>query len=283
MATYSDTDFNTKHYNDSRPNYSDQFYQALMKYHGENNRDLAMDIGCGSGFVAFKLLDHFKKVIGTDISDTMIEQCQNDPKTSTNDRIRFLQAPAEHPPTEIKDNSIDMITGAECCHWVDHDVFFKQCWRILKPRGTLAYWFYKDPIFVDYPEANKVYDDYCYENSNYMGPCWEQPGRNYLRTMLREIEVPQELYTDVVRKEYEPLRAGDVPTDLYISKQITLADFKDYVTSWSAYHNWKKKFPAATEDIADKFIKELRDVLKCNDSFKFTVVWGTVYTFARKK
>lgn len=283
MATYSEKDFDTKHYNDARPNYPDKFYQALMKYHGDDSRNLAIDIGCGSGFVAFKLLEYFESVIGTDISDTMIEQCNKDSRTVSEPRISFITAAAEKQPHNVKENSVDLITGAECCHWVDHANFFKESWRVLKPGGTLAYWFYKDPIFVDYPEANVIYDEYCYENPDYMGPCYQQPGRNLLRTLMKEIEVPQDLYTDIIRKEYEPLRTGDSVTDLYISKEVTLPLFKEYVTSWSAYHNWKKKFPDATEDIADKFINELRKVLKCDDKFKLTVVWGTVYTFAKKK
>lgn len=291
MATYSEKDFNTSHYNDARPNYPHGFYETLMQYHDNNDindrelpsRELAIDVGCGSGFVTFKLLEFFKSVLGTDISGTMIQQCNKDKRVINNNRIQFLEASAENPPSSVKDNTMDLITGAECCHWVDHDIFFKQCWRILKPGGTLAYWFYKDPIFVDYPEANDIYNEYCYDHPDYMGPCYEQPGRNYLKTLLREIQVPQDLYTDIIRREYEPLREGDTPTSLYISKKITLADFKDYVTSWSAYHNWKKKYPNAKEDIADKFIAELQKVMKIDNGVEFTVVWGTVYTFARKR
>lgn len=279
MATYSEADFDTKHYDDARPSYPKQFYLTLMAYHG-TERNVAMDIGCGSGFVAFELTNYFEKVFGTDVSNTMIQQCVSDSRTEKLN-IEFLIGSGENAPKDINPNSIDMITGAECCHWVDHDKFFKESHRVLKTGGTLAYWFYKDPIFVDFPIANEIYDEFCYESPEYMGPCYQQPGRNYLRTLLKEIEVPTDLFEDIVRVEYEPLR-GDKPSTLYISKTITLPMFKEYVTSWSAYHNWMKKYPDQ-KDVADQFIDKLKDKLGWDDEFEFTVVWGTVYTFAKKK
>ncbi|EGV60346.1 S-adenosyl-L-methionine-dependent methyltransferase [Yamadazyma tenuis] len=280
MATYSKKDFNTKHYNDARPSYPPAFYETLMDYHG-SSRDLAVDIGCGSGFVTFALTKYFKKVIGTDISEVMVEQCRADPRTQKSDKLEFYVGAAEETPSVIKENSVDLLTGAECCHWVDHPVFFKESWRILKPGGTLAFWFYKDPIFVDFPAANDIYDEFCYESPEYMGPQYEQPGRALLRTLMKEIDVPEDLYTDITRVEYEPLR-DKTPNTLYIAKRINLAIFKEYVTSWSAYHNWMKAYPDK-KDVADQFIDKLASTLGWDDDFEFTVVWATVYTFAKKK
>lgn len=277
MATYSENSFNTKHYNDARPSYPNQFYDTLMQYH-KSETGRALDIGCGSGFVAFQLKSYFNQVIGTDLSPGMIEQCKNDPRTKGN--VNFYVAPAERAPDVIGADSLDMITGAECCHWVDHDRFFKESHRILKQGGTLAYWFYKDPIFVDFPEANDIYNDFCYENPLYMGPKWQQPGRNLLRTLLKEIQVRGDLFTDIVRVEYEPLR--DQPSSLYISKTVTLKLFKDYITSWSAYHEWKKQHPEE-KDVADQFIDKLKETFAWDDDFKFTITWATAYTFARKR
>lgn len=76
MATYSEMTFNSQHYDDSRPNYPQPFYKELIKYHTKKgDTKLAIDIGCGSGFVAFQLVNYFDSVIGTDPSSTMIEQC----------------------------------------------------------------------------------------------------------------------------------------------------------------------------------------------------------------
>lgn len=294
MSTYSESNFNTKHYNLARPSYPDEFYNTLMDYHNSTNSayELALDIGCGSGFVAFKLLDFFDKVIGTDVSSTMISQCRKTAKPNQN--IQFLEGAAELSPPEIQENSVDLITGAECCHWVDHDKFFKESFRILKPSGTLAYWFYKDPIFVDYDKANEIYTNYTYNSSletnkddtfeRYMGPYYQQPGHDYLRTLLKEIDVPTKYFKDVVRHEYDPVYEGadSTKTTLYISKKITLPVFLNYVKSWSAYHSWMKEH-GDKYDVAVAFVEELKEAMGWDDTFEFEVVWATVYTFAKKK
>ncbi len=109
MATYSEMTFNSQHYDDSRPNYPQPFYKELIKYHTKKgDAKLAIDIGCGSGFVAFQLVNYFDSIIGTDPSSTMIEQCnsnippewlRNSPK-----KISFMKGTAEHHPVSIKKN-----------------------------------------------------------------------------------------------------------------------------------------------------------------------------------
>lgn len=292
MATYSDTSFDSKHYQDSRPNYPQSFYNTLLAYHDEKGgRGLAVDIGCGSGFVAFKLANYFDKVIGTDPSEVMINQCNQ----QKNEKLSFLPGTGEAHPPEIEEGTVDLITGAECCHWVDHGRFFAESARVLKPNGTLAYWFYKDPIFVGHPRANEIYENYTYNSSfdinpnddfeRYMGPYYQQPGHDYLRTLLKEIEVPQDTFYDVIRHEYrvekDPTPLTTV-TPLSIRKRITLKLFLAYVQSWSAYHSWMKDH-GHKYDIAERFVEELKQELNWTDETVLDVVWDTVYTFARKR
>lgn len=306
MATYSEMTFNSQHYDDSRPNYPQPFYKELIKYHTKKgDAKLAIDIGCGSGFVAFQLVNYFDSIIGTDPSSTMIEQCnsnippewlRNSPK-----KISFMKGTAEHHPVSIKENSVDLITGAECCHWVNHKQFFDESYRVLKSNGTLAYWFYKDPVFIGYPEANKVYTNYTYNSSfdespdeefeRYMGPYYQQPGHDYLRSLMKEIEVPTDKFYDIVRHEYisnihgAPKENEDpyiTKTPLFIKKTITMKWFLDYVKSWSAYHTWMTHH-GDKYDIAEKFVAELKQKMNWNDDTEIDVIWDTVYTFARKK
>lgn len=295
MATYSESDFDIKHYDDARPNYPDLFYETLMQYHsqGSGSTDLAVDIGCGSGFVAFKLTEYFDKVIGTDISQVMVDQCAKSP-LAANTNIEFICAPAEKAPQLVADGLVNLLTGAECCHWVDHSRFFAESARILQPGGTLAYWFYGDPVFVDHPEANKIYMDYTYGSSKaidpsepferYMGPFYEQPGHEYLRLLLSNIQVPSDTFKDVVRNEYRPDRDGENNglTTLKIEKLWTLEMFGNYVKSWSAYHAWMKVH-GEKYDIAEAFVQDLKTKNGWTDSTELRLVFPTVYTFARRR
>lgn len=291
MATYSEQDFNTVHYNSARPSYPGQFYETLVNFHkdGGNPTQLAVDVGCGSGFVAFKLINYFDKVIGTDISDTMVAQCNQDAKVNSD--ISFVVAPGEKAPPLIAANSVDMITGAECCHWMDHKAFFAESARILKPGGTLAYWFYLDPVFVGQPEANKIYMDYAYGSSvdkynekyeRFFGPYYEQPGHEFYRTGMDGVNPPESLFKGVVRHLYRPEVNGNDYTTLFIQRFVTLRSFRDYVTSWSGYHNWKKD-NADKPETADQFISELATAIGVDLDTQVELIFPTVYTFARKR
>lgn len=274
MATYSDKSFNAAHYDNARPSYPQSFYEELMAYHS-GKTDLAVDIGCGTGLVTFELAKYFTDVIGTDPSITMIKQCKTRPSAN----IDFKVGSAEALP-DIAANSIDMITGAECIHWVDHAKFYKESWRILKPGGTLAYWFYKDPIIIGFPKANALYDKYCY-GDDYMGPFWQQPGRNFLRTFMKEVEVPQLLFDNVTTQEY---LVEDFPqkTPLSIKMTVTVDWWESYIKSWSAYHSWMKE-NGDKNDIAEDFVQELKQLENWSNDTEIELIWETMYTFAKKK
>lgn len=281
MTTYSKTDFDLGHYNTARPTYPDSFYEALMLYH-DGPTQLAVDVGCGSGFVAFKLKAHFDRVIGTDVSATMITQCKADPRATGN--IEFFVAPAESSPPEISEKSVDLITAAECCHWMDHPRFFAECSRILKPGGTLAFWFYQDPVFVDSPRATEINLSYSYGSKvdgyeRYFGPYYEQPGHDLFKTGMANVEIPSD-YVGVIRREYHPTR--DELTPLHMTRRITLKVYRDYVTSWSGYHTWKRAHPDKP-DTADEFMKELADALGVDMETPVDIVFPTVYTFAKTR
>lgn len=55
------TSFNSKYYGDSRPNYPQSFYDTLISYDAKARRELGVYIGRGSGSIACKLADYFKK------------------------------------------------------------------------------------------------------------------------------------------------------------------------------------------------------------------------------
>ncbi|EAZ63816.2 trans-aconitate methyltransferase 1 [Scheffersomyces stipitis CBS 6054] len=310
MSAYSETTFDSKHYDDTRPNYPEAFYKELLSYHsavskGDDSRlTTAVDLGSGSGFVTFKLLDYFKKVYGVDPSCKMIMQCkeseQFEEANAEEDRIDFHPGTGEFFTVAINNHSVDLITAGESSHWFDHPLFFKEANRALKPNGTLAFWLYKDPVFIGHPKANEIYTNYTYNSSieknpddgfeKWMGPYYQQPGHDYLRTLMKEIEVPEDLYYDIQRVEYISERDG-VPdnfdpkaakTKLFIHKKITVKWFHDYVKSWSAYHSWMKEH-GEKYDIADKFVDELKEASGWQDDTELDVVWDTVYTFARRK
>lgn len=294
MSTYSETDFDATHYNNARPLYPDSYYETLIEYHKQakgNVTEFAMDVGCGSGFVGLKLTDYFTKVLGTDLSETMISASRANAHNATRGSIEFISAPAEKTPEIVKPESVDMITCAEACHWMDMDAFFKESARILKPNGTLSYWFYLDPVFIGFPEATKLNLEVSYESSvenygesyeRFLGSYFENPGHNRYRTGLEGVNPPKELYHNIIRHYYHPDKHDRNYTSLFIEKKITLRSYKEYATSWSGYHSWKTANPDKPDTI-DWFISELQRILGVDLDTPINVIFPTVYTLARRK
>lgn len=292
MTTYSQTNFDSNCYENARPDYPSGFYRTLLDYHqSKAAKNLALDVGTGTGFVARRILEFFETVIATDISATMVSKCKSSPYPQN---IIFVESPAEISPAFIEAESVDLVTGAECCHWFDHEKFFKEVHRILKPNGTLAFWLYGEPRFIEYPEANEIYMKYTFGShkdfvngeaiERYMGPYWEQPGRNYLRNLMNDVSVPTSMFKDIVKVEHIPNSYTDVATEttLLISKRMDLQQLATYMKSWSAYYSWMND-NGFRYDIVGSFIEELSSRYGWNDKATFTLEWETAFTFARKK
>ncbi|XP_059175909.1 putative methyltransferase DDB_G0268948 [Physella acuta] len=134
----------SKMYAAYRPQYPQEIYDKIMAYHSENpnnERQLAVDVGCGTGQGTLPLTKYFKKVIGTDVSE---DQINNMPKNVPNleSHVSFAE-----DLKFLKDGTVDLVTIATALHWVDHPKFFKEVARVLKPGGTFAaYTFCSDAI-----------------------------------------------------------------------------------------------------------------------------------------
>ncbi|OBA22174.1 S-adenosyl-L-methionine-dependent methyltransferase [Metschnikowia bicuspidata var. bicuspidata NRRL YB-4993] len=296
MTTYSEQAFDSSNYNSARPTYPDQFYKTLVafhKAHSGNVTSLAMDVFTGPGFVAFHLTKYFDHVIGTDLSATMIAECKSRRNQwPENGKIEFHTAPAEKSPDFVAALSVDVITAAEACHWMDHPRFFAECARVLKRGGTLAYWFYLDPVFVDCPAATEIHRKYSWDSSvekegsdyeKYFGPLYEQPGHDLYGDAMSTVSPPGELFSHVTRLYYHPYEHGREHTTLFIEKKLTLKTYRALIHSWSGYHNWKKQYPDKP-DAADQLVAEVSQALGIHDDMApIDIIFPTVYTFARKK
>lgn len=282
MSAFSDQDFDSKGYARFRPSYDDSLYEFIVHYH-EGGDELAVDIGCGSGQASYPLTRYFKRVIGTDLSGTMVATATSraEEEPSLRGRISFQQSPAEEL-TFLENNSVDLITVAQCVHWFQLDKFFDEVYRVLKPNGTIAIWGYADPVFND-PVADRLSMEFTYEDPTKLGPYWEQPGRNILRGLLDEVKVPAQKFKDVETFKRTP---GDAQNDstsspLSIKREMPLTFYGNYVKTWSSYHNWKRSHKDQA-DIADLYLKELQSKMKWTPATTVKLEWLTVLKLARK-
>lgn len=280
MATYAEKDFDSKNYVVNRPGYPKELFDAIFEYH-QGPKVLALDVGSGPGTASFPLLDYVDKVLATDPSSVMIQPGVESITPELKDRIEFKVAPAEDLSNVLpEDNKVDIIISAEALHWVKHAQFFKEASRVLRTGGTLAYWGYVEPRFIDFPKANEIYEKYVYEDPRYMGPKWVQPGKNFLRYFFNDVHIPTDQFEAIEKHDYYPGVTENHTAYYHGDHKYTMAKFLDYLQSWSAYHTWQKENPG--QDIAVLFVNELKETFGWTDDTELRVEWGTVYVLARK-
>lgn len=318
MATYSKASFKSLNYNTFRPHYPASFYGILGDYLKSRGNSVpvrnALDLGCGTGVATYPLLNLSENVVGLDLSPVMVktaEELKNERlkelDIGNSDRIRFRTGSVESQIYsglyEIKEGSVDLITAAQCIHWFkDYDIFFKAAAKLLKPGGVIAYWYYVDPVITSFSgpssvdketalkNAYDIYHKYVYDDPEYIGQHWENPGRQIIKEFYVDVDkhIPEQLYDyKLINKlELKPgaLKDPSENQDLVLRREsIKLKDLEGYLLTYSGYHNYKE----ATNDEKDftgSYFAELEKVNGWNrDETTIDLVWNTGYTFITKR
>ena len=97
----------------------------------------ALDIGCGSGQSTVALSQHFKEVIGADVSEAQLAQTPQ----GLPGAVSFRVSSAEDLSFQAS-GSVDLVTVASAIHWIDLDQFYPEVERVLRPGGVLAVYGY---------------------------------------------------------------------------------------------------------------------------------------------
>jgi len=297
MATFAKSTFSAASYAAFRPTYPSALFRTVLNYH-QGPRSLCLDLGCGHGLISRELAPSFTRVIGTDPSAVMVAQAQRTtPPTLSN--VSFRQASAEDLGF-IEDGTLDMVVAGQAAHWFDYGRVWPELRRKLRQGGTLAFWGYKDNVFVEYPRATQVLDRFCYgEGMETMGPFWEVPGRGILRDLYRDIVPPEDVFTDVQRLEYEPgtQGTGSGKGERLMWKRLKLGEMEGYLRTFSAYHSWQEAHPdeqsrakGGKGDVVDRLFDEMLEVepeWKAKGEswrdFEVESEWGSIILLARKK
>ncbi|KAJ1929145.1 trans-aconitate methyltransferase 1, partial [Linderina macrospora] len=180
MATYSAKTFDSSNYDSNRPRYRASLADTIIEYHrthdANNSTSLAVDVATGTGIFARQLQGKFSRVIGSDISPTMLKSARE--ANSTQNSIEFVESPAE-TLSFLKPGSVDVITVATGAHWFDMEKFVAEAERVLKLNGTLAIFGYTGfGHFVDHPQCDAIFRDFGVGPTK-LGPFWDH-GRERL-------------------------------------------------------------------------------------------------------
>lgn len=200
-------------YSQARPGYPEALFEFICTQ--VEHRHLAWDCATGNGQAAIQLIHYFDQVVATDASETQIKNAFHRPG------IQYRVATAEDSGLDA--SSVDLITVAQALHWFDHDLFFKECHRVLKPGGVFATWWYRLLKIQEHPtEARDLLRKF-YEEIT--GPYWPHE-RKLVDDNYQSIAFP-----------FTEIPAPDIKMDL----AWTLQDLLNYLNTWSGV----KKYEAA--------------------------------------
>jgi SAM-dependent methyltransferase len=191
-------------YSQFRPRYPDELFNFIGGLCSEHRR--VWDCATGSGQAAVGLAGVFDRVIATDASEKQISMAQPHPS------IEYRVASAYE--SGLEDSSVDAITVAQAIHWLDHDRFYEEVRRVLRPDGVIAVWGYGDPV-IDDDRIHQMVHGY---NRGTIESFW-RPERDIILGGLRTIPFP--------------FREVD-PPPLTMERLWTLPELAGYMRTWSA-------------------------------------------------
>lgn len=236
----------------------------------------------------------FENVIGTDPSDPMIKRANEQTPKDKYPNVSYQSASAEDSPF-LEAGSVDLVVAAQAAHWFDYPRLFPELSRVVRKGGTLAFFGYKDHVFVDSPRATEILNHYGYGmEKELLGPYWQQPGRSITLNKLRAVQPPESEWEDIQRIEYEPGTEGKGSGEgtMFLSRSMKVGECKGYVRTWSAYHEWraahddvKSRDEGGEGDIVDIAFDEIaREVPEYADMEKeINLEWGSGLILARKR
>ncbi|CAN2391363.1 methyltransferase DDB_G0268948-like [Pristimantis euphronides] len=217
--------------------------------------ELAVDVGCGTGQSTQILVPHFKKVLGTDISEAQIEEAK---KACNHKSIAFRALPAEEIP--VKDASVDLLIACAAVHWFNIGKFLKEVDRVLRPYGCLAFFTYLPSMEVHYKDRSEQMCKLISEIDDELKK-YQHEKVNLVRTGYKEIfeAIP---YTDKLRKH-----------DMVTKTTMPLSDLIGLIQTFSMFQTFFKSEPEKAEDFIKTTEQRFLEIMEVSSNETEVEVW----------
>ncbi|KAJ1917272.1 hypothetical protein H4219_003302 [Mycoemilia scoparia] len=327
MSTYSKDHFDANNYEANRLTYLPEFVKELVEFHKKGQStpqadssgkiDVGVDVACGTGKFTTLMPPYFNQVIGTDLSQHMLDSA---PKTA--DNIKYIACPAE--ALALEDNSADIVTVATGAHWFDPAKFLNEACRVLRPNGTLAIFGYIGTAdFPKYPQLSPILREFAIESTG-LGDYWDD-GRDMLvegyydymailsgscgeEKCCGSSEKQSDCWSDVERRvfpksaldsenekhgqsqprvsQFELVNSKTVVADSQVvleKKNMSWNGLRKFLSTWSALATYSKKNPNEP-NMLDKYMKKMIDAAGATDLDEVLEIhWCEILILARCK
>ncbi|XP_057268320.1 putative methyltransferase DDB_G0268948 [Pezoporus wallicus] len=223
-----------------------ELQRTILSYLREkriNPAELVVDVGCGSGQGTRFLAEHFKKVVGMDISEAQIQEAREGPSMPN---VSYLVCPAEELP--FKDASVDLLTSFTAAHWFDTEKFMREAERVVRPGGCVAISTYTMDMSLRYGKCSEKLTQVFRE-------CWDL----LLKYSHHRIKLVLEDYKEI----FEALPFPDKKriTDIFDKIPMTVAGAVGYLESSSPYQAFMKNDPEAAKSLLQETEKRMLEMM----------------------
>jgi SAM-dependent methyltransferase len=147
-------------YQQARPEYPEQLYEAMIAAAGLGADDRLLEIGCASGKATLPLARRGFHITCVEPGPALAAVARRN--LAGFSEVEVVQStfedidPSGHEP-------FDLVFAATAWHWLDPAVRYRRAWELLRPGGHLAFWGANhvfpeggDPFFT---ELQQVYDE----------------------------------------------------------------------------------------------------------------------------
>jgi SAM-dependent methyltransferase len=207
-----------------RPDYPAELFAYLATL--TPRREVALDLATGNGQAAVGLANHFALVVASDGSVSQLQNAERHP------HVAYVGNLAEQPA--LKDGTVDLVAAAQAAHWFDHERFYPEVKRVLRPDGALALWTY-GLAHVE-PRIDAIVRGFY---GDVVGSYWP-PERRWVETAYRDLPFP--------------LREVSAPS-FQLNLEWDLDSLIGYISTWSAVQRYQRAtgedpLPALRAEIA---------------------------------
>lgn len=135
----------------TRPTYDDKIFQRVYEYHASHSKGWsdALDIGTGAGSALGPLTGRFEHVVASDNDPTSLAFAGRRHSAVPPENLSYTLSSGEDIIQHYLPGSFDLITCAETFPLLDTQTALDNAFRLLRPGGTLAIWFYGPPFFTE--------------------------------------------------------------------------------------------------------------------------------------
>jgi len=204
--------------------------------------DTFLDVGTGSGLLAFKAYEILKekgKVIASDAFADCLEDCRQTAKNKgIEDKIDFIQSDATD--LKIPDNSIDLVsTRSVLCHVLDKPKIFSEFFRVLKQNGRFSLY---EPIMSANSRFYSILNPENYSNFKKIKEVEEK---------ILSDEIHPVFNYDIESLQQNIKKAGFINIDISRAEEFSTANFsKDTFLSW-----FNETISVGQPSIKEKFLQ----------------------------